>query len=340
MAELALTYRDYAVGWICALEVEQAAARALLDSEHPRLPSIVGDINIYYFGSINGHNIVIACLPDGETGNNPAAAVATRMIINFPLLRFGLMVGIGGGVPTPPDYDDIRLGDVVVSSATGEFGGVVQYDRGKTVQEGVFTRTGSLNRPPDVLRQAVTGLRAAYRLKRSRFTEYLSQMVSEFDTFASPLVAKASQDILFKPDYDHRQGSGAPTCESCDATQSLQRSPRSLDPAIHYGVIASGNQIIRNGIERDRISRELGGVLCFEMEAAGLMNTFPCLVIRGISDYSDSHKNKDWQAYAAAVAGVYAKELLGEIEPAVVERTPAATAATSKSLKCEFGLIS
>ena len=65
------------------------------------------------------------------------------------------MVGIGGRVPSPPDYDNIRLGDIVVSSATGEFGGVVQYDRGKTVQEGLFTRTSSLNKPPEVLRQAV-----------------------------------------------------------------------------------------------------------------------------------------------------------------------------------------
>src|SRR5436190_24182059 len=114
MAEPALTYRDYTVGWICALEVEQAAARALLDREHPRLPSIAGDPNRYRFGCINGHNVVIACLPDGETGTNPAATVATRMTLNFPSLRFGLMVGIGGGVPTPPDYSDIRLGDVVV----------------------------------------------------------------------------------------------------------------------------------------------------------------------------------------------------------------------------------
>ena len=97
---------------------------------------------------------------------------------------------------------------------------------------------------------------------------------------------------------------------------------------------------MRNGIDRDRISRELGGVLCFEMEAAGLMNTFPCLVIRGICDYSDSHKNKDWQAYAAATAAAYAKELLGEIELVVVERTPAVAVVMSKSLKSEFGLIS
>jgi nucleoside phosphorylase len=333
MTDLVLTYRDYTVGWICALEVEQAAARAMLDSEHPRLPSIAGDPNIYRFGSINGHNVVIACLPDGETGNNPAASVAARMTMNFPSLKFGLMVGIGGGVPSPPNYDDIRLGDVVVSSATGEFGGVVQYDRGKTVQEGVFTRTGSLNRPPEVLRQAVTDLRATYRLKRSRFAEYLSQMVSEFDSFASPIATKGSQDTLFRPNYDHPGGSGAPTCEFCDAAQIIQRSPRSPNPVIHYGVIASGNQVMRNGLERDRISKELGGVLCFEMEAAGLMNTFPSLVIRGICDYSDSHKNKNWQAYAAAVAAAYTKELLSEIEPALVERTLTAAAMMNESLK-------
>jgi hypothetical protein len=46
------------------------------------------------------------------------------------------------------------------------------------------------------------------------------------------------------------------------------------------------------------------------MEAAGLMDGFPCLVIRGICDYADSHKSKNWQRYSAAAAAAYAKELL------------------------------
>jgi nucleoside phosphorylase len=336
MAERPLTHKDYTVGWICALEVEQAAARASLDVEHPRRPSIPGDPNRYRFGSIKGHNVVVACLPDGETGNNPAATVAARIVQNFPSIRFGLMVGIGGGVPTPPNYDDIRLGDVVVSSATGEFGGVVQYDRGKTVQEGAFKRTGSLNRPPEVLRQTISDLRATYRLKCGKLAEYLAHMILEYDTFASPATTLGLQDTLFHPEYDHPKEGYFPTCASCDITQIIQRSPRAPDPVVHYGTIASGNQVVRNGLERDRISRELGGVLCFEMEAAGLMNTFPCLVIRGICDYSDSHKNKDWQAYAAAVAAAYTKELLGELEPAKVDQTQAAEAAMGKSLKFEL----
>jgi nucleoside phosphorylase len=81
---------------------------------------------------------------------------------------------------------------------------------------------------------------------------------------------------------------------------------------MHYSTIASGNQVMRSAAERDRVSAELGGVLCFEMEVAGLMNSFPCLVVRGMCDYADSHKNKRWQGYAAA----YAKEVLSVILPA------------------------
>ena len=74
------------------------------------------------------------------------------------------------------------------------------------------------------------------------------------------------------------------------------------------------------------------GVLCVEMEAAGLMDDFPCLVIRGICDYADSHKNKRWQPYAAATAAAYAKELLSTI-PAHVVEVVAASGAGGESLQ-------
>lgn len=61
--------------------------------------------------------------------------------------------------------------------------------------------------------------------------------------------------------------------------------------------------------------------MCFEMEAAGLMNNFPCLVIRGICDYADSHKNKKWQIYAAATAAACAKEILSVIPASEVAKT-------------------
>jgi len=73
-------------------------------------------------------------------------------------LKVGLMIGIRGRVPS--EERDIRLGDVVVSKPTAAFGGVIQYDFGKTVQNGKFVRTGSLNKPPEVLLTALAKLEA------------------------------------------------------------------------------------------------------------------------------------------------------------------------------------
>jgi nucleoside phosphorylase len=101
----------------------------MLDQHHDHLPPFPNDYNTYKLGRIGSHNVVLACLPAGVTGTVSAARVATQMLSSFTRLRFGLMVGIGGGVPC--DENDIRLGDVVVSKPTGSSGGVIQYDFGK-----------------------------------------------------------------------------------------------------------------------------------------------------------------------------------------------------------------
>ena len=87
---------------------------------------------------------------------------------------------------------------------------------------------------------------------------------------------------------------------------------------IYFGLIALANQLMKHVSMRDRLSAERG-VLCFEMEAAGLMDHFPCIVIRGICDYSDTHKNKKWQGYVAMTAAAYAKDLLLKLSPTQVQ---------------------
>jgi nucleoside phosphorylase len=305
---------DYTVGWVCALPVELAAAQEMLDEEHQDLERDLADNdeNLYALGSIGGHNVAIVCLPAGRIGNNPAAAVATQMRSTFKAIRFGLMVGIGGGVPSAEA--DIRLGDVVVSQPHQIFSGVVQYDVGKMTPSG-FERTGSLNSPPQMLLAAVARVRANELRGRSRLSEHVSRLerITKFQRI------KAGPDVLFEAAYNHE---GGQTCAQCSADRQEVRQPRESEEevAVHYGTVASGNQVMRNAAERDRVSVELGGVLCFEMEAAGLMNSFPCLVIRGICDYADSHKNKAWQPYAAATAAAYAKEVLLMIPPAEVAK--------------------
>ncbi|KAF3287435.1 hypothetical protein TWF970_007160 [Orbilia oligospora] len=122
---------DYTVGWICAIPLEMAAARAMLDNIHVELPNQEDDRNAYTFGELSGHYVVIACLPFGTYGTTSAALVASQMRSSFPSVRFYLMVGIGGGVPS--EAVDIRLGDIVVSRPTGRYSGVLQYDFGKAV---------------------------------------------------------------------------------------------------------------------------------------------------------------------------------------------------------------
>lgn len=288
-------YSRYTVAWICALHFEMAAARAMLDEQHDDLPSRINDTNSYILGTMQKHNVVIACLPADQYGTNNAASVLSNMKSTFPQIMIGLMVGIGGGIPTKAD---IRLGDVVVGIR------VMQFDLGKTVN-GRLQRTAVPKIPDSSIRTVISNLRSQHELNSSRVPSILEDKVSHYPAYSFP----NEPDRLFQPSYNHELS--MPTCDKCDQSKLVSRKIRaSTDPVIHYGAIASGNQVMKDAASRDEISRELD-VICFEMEAAGLMDIMPCLPIRGICDYSDSHKSKEWQRYAAATAAAYAYELLG-----------------------------
>ncbi|KAK4953368.1 hypothetical protein LTR10_009078 [Elasticomyces elasticus] len=300
---------SYTVGIICALDVEKAAMEAMLDEEHRGVVKLCGDDNSYSFGRIGQHDVMIACLPAGVTGKAFAATVAKDMIRSFPI-KVGFMVGIGGGVWS--EKTDVRLGDVVVSQPDGMHGGVVQWDFGKLETEG-FRRTGTLNKPPRPLLNAVQSLKATHRRTGSRAYQYFEEMIAKYELMKEEYSSPGLEhDELFQAGYSHPSGN---TCVECDRSRLIQRSQRpNSRPRVHYGNIASGDEVVKDGPTRDRIARE-EGIICFEMEAAGLMDSFPCVVIRGICDYADSHKNKRWQPYAAATAACYCKELLGVIQP-------------------------
>ncbi|KAL4804178.1 purine and uridine phosphorylase [Aspergillus unguis] len=302
-----LTPEDYTVAWICALPLEAAAARAMLDKTHALLPQL-NDLNAYELGELNGYNIVIAYLPNGIYGTVSAASVVSRMRLTFPRLQFGLMVGIGGGVPTKGN--DIRLGDVVVSKPGGKHGGVIQYDYGNAVQGGRFEPTGILNQPPQVLLTHMSRLQAKQMTGGENLVSKIVNTVLEENPnmkqgFAPP---EERTDYLFESSYHHAEKDS--DCDKCDKNKLTTREPRTMEtPYIHYGLIASGDKVMKDSETRDRLAKQ-HGILCFEMEAAGLINELPTLVIRGICDYCDSHKQKQWQGFAALTAAGYARLLL------------------------------
>ncbi|KAI1440702.1 purine and uridine phosphorylase [Annulohypoxylon stygium] len=313
----------YTVGWICALPIEYVAAQEFLDEEHEGLDFMEqNDNNIYTLGRIGKHNVVVASLPLGQYGLVSAANVARDMVRSFANIRVGLMVGIGGGVPS--QNHDIRLGDVVVSAAGLSNGGVFQYDYGKTVQNKEFVTTGFLNQPPQLMLSAVGNLKAIYKRKGNQLEDSVTKLLHNNprlqDDYQRP---DSSTDKLYVSSFTHAGGDNAccsATVEDDESTIILRklRGVYEDNPAIHYGLIASANQLMKDAVVRDRLAAEKN-VLCFEMEAAGLMNHFPCLVVRGICDYSDTHKNKLWQGYAAMTAAAYAKDFLNTIVPSKIE---------------------
>lgn len=335
MSSAEFSHGDYTVGWVCALPKEQTAAIAMLDRSHPDLPKPPTDHNTYTLGTVGNHNVVIACLPKGKYGTNSAATVATRMLDTFPSIKFGLMVGIGGGIPPK-----VRLGDVVVGTPTDQYPGVVQWDFGKAEKGGHFRRTGALNNPPSALLTALAKLETAREMTGSQIPRYLDELATKWPNLV-PKYTKSDllQDPLLSPMglRDDRVGWWAslsmvwaaiaslimfflgrgfaptyPIAENGAVDGGGQEAPR--DTKVHYGLVASGNQVVKDAVFRDNLNRQMdGNVLCLEMEAAGLSNDFPCLVIRGICDYADSGKSKEWQEYAAAVAAAFAKELLSVV---------------------------
>ncbi|KAL6819981.1 hypothetical protein V8C40DRAFT_281313 [Trichoderma camerunense] len=285
----------YTIGWICAIATELVAALALLDERHDRPKELdLNDLNNYELGRISDHYVAIACLPEGEYGIAAAAEVATNLLRSFPNVRFGLMVGIGGGAPI--SHYDIRLGDVVVSTPGNNKGGVFYYDFGKTIQNQAFTPTGFLDQPPSLLRTAIVGLKACYEIDGYTLSEEVNEALQKMLRLQKRYSRLQTGDRLYKSTFTHHED----------------------DLVIYYGLIASLNKLMKDAILRDKLAAE-NDVLCFEMEAAGLMNYFLCLVIRGICDYADTHKNDGWQGFAAMMAAAYARDLLRRLIPEQVQ---------------------
>ncbi|KUM64737.1 hypothetical protein ACN42_g2345 [Penicillium freii] len=297
----------------------------MLDEEHNPLPQPSGDTNVYNLGSINGHNVVIAGLP--RAGNCSAATVMTQMRMTFPNLKYGLLVGIGGGVPKKTEYGMICLGHVVVSAPTGIHSGALQYDHGKA-KTGRFERKGCLAPPPTALLNAAREMAVRrQRMDHDPIWENAKRVDSGRRNLRHFKFPGTDNDNLFASDYEHRRL--GESCENggCDLKQRINRPIEEDENSfvvVHRGTIASGELVIKDAKKRDDLAEE-HGVLCFEMEAAGVLADFPCMVIRGISDYCDSHKNDVWHGYAAAVAAAYARQLFFQMsieEQGHANRTP------------------
>lgn len=293
----------YTVSLICSTVTQYVALQAFLDETHDK-PVFVDpeDPNDHTLGRFGNHNVVITL--------SFSRHVTNMMIASFPNIKCFLSVGIGGGVPS--EKHDIRLGDVVVGGL-GSVGALVTSGWFHLTRTpiGVFCARGVFKAPPALL-SAVSGLMAQYELGGNNLGESIADVLQRMPKlqkkFALP---DPKTDRLYNRDFGLRDRN-EPCFVLCGELMLINRNPRPMDeqgPMIHHGLIASSASEVRIAQDRDQVAARYG-LLCFDNEAADLLENFNGLAIRGICDYSDSHKNTTWQGYAAMAAAAYARDLL------------------------------
>lgn len=328
---------EFKIAIICALPLEADAVEALFDENYDELGHIygkqVGDPNSYITGRVNNHYVVLAYMPG--MGNRRSASVARGLLVSFTRIKLTLLVGICGGVPYASDGTEIVLGDIIVSDS------VIEYDFGRQYPHGFERKSGvkeTLTTPSQEIQSFLNRLRTR-RMKdqiQRQTTQYL-QILQEMEgnewNYPGTL-----HDSLFKASYRHKhykqQSATECVCAHCHSNsdpvcqQALKGDCKSIGcagdliprrrlstnspqpiPIVHIGTIASANSIMKSGEHRDQLA-EKEGVIGFEMEGAGVWDTLPCVIIKGVCDYADNHKNKAWQNYAAATAASCAKCIL------------------------------
>lgn len=303
---------------------------AVTKLEGKTMLNVPSDSNIYMIGKIRGRYVVMVTLP--EIGTVFLPEVVSSMQTSFPNIEHILLVGLGGGVPYYGTGEQMVLGDVVV--------GIRHYNlnRGARATEG-FEYAGYTHPPSNALLKAANTLRALHSADGTIIPNTLKEIrkkiiPSERLDYEDP---GAGTDHLFDEEYIHptnpnRHHYNDPCNVGCDFARARTRKDRGKkahrdvdSPRIHYGAIGSGDSLVVASKERWQLYEKFG-IICFEMEATGLIPLHNYLVIRGISDYSDSHKNKEWQPYAAAAAAAYAHELVcilsGQTESTYVVQPP------------------
>ncbi|RYP41484.1 hypothetical protein DL767_000989 [Monosporascus sp. MG133] len=335
---------DFQIAVICALPLEYDAAALAFDEfwdeDGDKFGRASGDYNIYKTGRIGSHNVVLVLLPN--MGKASAASTAASLRSSYAGLRLAVLTGICGGVPSPGTDNEILLGDVVISKS------IVQYDLGRQYPD-KFTRKDTvddnLGRPSKDVRSLLATFQTHLGINglRCRITQILTQIQQKavekgYRTLYNR--PTAAEDRLFEPGYLHRHRdragcgcseSGAcetghnASCEElqCDVGHLVSRkrletktkleqegdATKAQELQVFVGRVGSGDTVMKSGEHRDRIARE-HHIIAFEMEGAGVWDEIPCIIVKAVCDYADSHKNKKWQDFAAATAASAAKALL------------------------------
>ncbi|KAJ0425354.1 hypothetical protein BJY00DRAFT_179523 [Aspergillus carlsbadensis] len=343
------TRDEFEVAIVCALPLEFNAISALVDEfwdeDGDYYGKTDGDSNMYTAGRIGKSNVVLVLL--SGMGKINAAAAAANLRSSYSGLRLALVTGICGGVPYLGESEELLLGDVVISKRIIQYDFGKQYPDEFSMTTTVEDSLGRASKHIRSLLAVFETDLARDRLERKAavYLQQIQERTGENHRTARYKYPGASQDRLFEAHYQHKHRH-SPKCScadtqdhprrvckesrtlscnelGCDSKYLVQRerlelkrqleiagrSKEAQAPAIYIGSIGSGDAVIKSGEDRDKLAKH-HSLAAFEMEGAGVWDEVPCIVVKAVCDYADSHKNKLWQHFAAATAAATAKALL------------------------------
>lgn len=340
---------DFEVAIICALPLEYDAVTLLIDELWDENGDVygraTGDKNTYTTGRIGNHNVVVALLPG--MGKVHAAVAVAGLRSSYTNIKLALVTGICGGVPRSGTIREVLLGDVIISDTILQYDLGRQYPNGFTTKT---KTQDSFGRPNADIRGLLAVLRTEMGLRRlqQRTSLFLQAIHNKAATMSRPGLYDypgTRADKLFHPDYVHKhyglcncvcsrwEDPIDPVCEDaatslcaetgCSEDHLLPRRRLQMrqtleaqgiganvqEPLVFLGRVASGDTVMKSATDRDRIA-EAHKVMAFEMEGSGVWDELPSLVIKGVCDYADSHKDKRWQRFAAATAAATTRAVL------------------------------
>ncbi|KAH7231071.1 nucleoside phosphorylase domain-containing protein, partial [Fusarium tricinctum] len=305
---------EFLVAWITSNSNQTFTAKKYFDllyGEPTR--KAARDTNSYTLGKMGDHKVVLTELPEGEKKLPllAAAEAVSDMMRTFNRIRVALFIGTGSGVRD--GEHDVRLGDVVVST-----NGAFQFNYDASVKAMAFHSTGEVVQAPECIKTAAKELVSRYQASTNALELAILRTTEGYPNRKDIAFYRRPSnefDILYNSNFTHVEMDDEPCYISCgnDKSKLKARPPSRGDDddkvVAHLGSIASAYQSIRHPNVRDKLARE-GNVLCFDTGAAGLINNFPYLLIRGITDYADTHSNSKWRGYAGAAACAYARHLM------------------------------
>jgi nucleoside phosphorylase len=293
---------DPTIGLVTAIPEEYVAMRGLIDDPVDRY--VADDPARYTMGTMPSadgrppHRVALTTL--GATATDAAANGCANLARSFPSISVVIMVGIAAGVPAVSHPErHVRLGDIVVAE------GVIDYDHIRVLTDGAELRRG-FPLPSAVLTRCTTILKSDELSGQRPWEEWLDISArSGLHSYSRP---SDSTDVVYdaggrKLDHPRRDRSG-------------HHKGR---PKVHYGLVGSADRALSDVAVRDQLAAQYR-ILALEMEGAGLgssgfLNDLAWFMVRGISDYGDSRRDRVWRRYASLAAAAYVRALLATCLP-------------------------